>query len=355
MMASFRYRFARPLTLALLFAATACQAARAATLWETGAGPIQVLFEDWARAFGQANPDVRVETATEDGGAGQDGIDGARAPIVALDHYPDDGLMRRSPGMLAIPLAVDSQMVTYNVPGLNGSHLRFSGAVLADIYRGKIRYWNDPEIVKLNPTARLPGATIVPIHRTDACADTLLFTWFLSRSAPDWAATLPHGPAIDWPVGVSSLAAEGNQGVIDLLQRTAYGLAYVGFSFRKPVNKAGLGVALLQNRAGIFTLPTSLTIGAALDGARDEAPHDGRLDLVFRPGENVYPMVTCWYAIVRAEQPDPWTAQDLKAFLRWVVQPGGGNAEQFLRRVSVLPLPASVRRQSEAQIDKISG
>ena len=58
--------------------------------------------------------------------------------------------------MMNIPLAISSQMVNYNLPGMAKSHLRLSGPVLAEIFKGKITVWNDLAIKALNPRVRTP-------------------------------------------------------------------------------------------------------------------------------------------------------------------------------------------------------
>lgn len=345
-----------PITaLAVSFTLTAGPHAAAVTLRETGSSLLTALFAAWGPAYAKANPDVQVATATAAAAESLAQTDAGQAEIAAADLYLTDDLTKSHTGMLNIPLVTTSQIVNYNLPGLNGNHLKLTGPVLAGIYRGKITKWNDPEIAKLNPTVKLPDSTIVPIHRSDDSDDTYIFTRFLSLSAPDWAEELPYGTSINWPAGASSRAAEGNQGMVNLLRQTPYALAYVAFAFKKDTDKARLGEALLQNRAGSFTLPTPHTISATLENAGANVSDDGRLDLVFLPGEQSYPMVACGYALVRAMQPNPQSAQDLKAFLRWAVQPNGGNADQFLRRIAAFPLPARLRGVSEAQIDRISG
>ena len=103
--------------------------------------------------------------------------------------------------MLNIPLAISSQMVNYNVPGLNDEHLKFSGPGLAGIYSGKIKFWDDAAIAKLNPGVKLPHNTIVPVHRTDGSGDTFIFTQSCLDSAPEWAKTVGYGTTVSWPVG----------------------------------------------------------------------------------------------------------------------------------------------------------
>ncbi|HEY2528131.1 MAG TPA: hypothetical protein VGJ20_09320 [Xanthobacteraceae bacterium] len=87
--------------------------------------------------------------------------------IGASDAYLTNALTLAYPSILYIPLAISSQLVNYNVPGLNKQHLKLSGPVLAGIYRGKVKYWDDPAIAEINPRLKLPHNAIVPVHRTD--------------------------------------------------------------------------------------------------------------------------------------------------------------------------------------------
>ena len=86
----------------------------------------------------------------------------------------------RNPDILNIPLAISSQAINYNLPGLGNAHIKLSGPILAGIYSGKITKWNAPAIRAANPGVDLPAHKIIPIHRVDGSGDTFIFTQYLS-------------------------------------------------------------------------------------------------------------------------------------------------------------------------------
>lgn len=343
------------LSAALAVGATAPAMAQGQRLIETGSSLLYPLFNIWVPAYVQQHAGAQITTQSTGSGTGISQAVSGLVQIGASDAYLSNALTKQHPEMLNIPLAISSQMVNYNVSGLNGTHLKLSGPVLAGIYQGHITKWNDPAIAKLNPGAQLPASTIVPIHRTDGSGDTFIFTQYLSDTTPSWKNTQAYGTTISWPSVAGGLGAEGNEGMVNTLKQTANSIAYIGISFRKPIEDAQLGEAALENRAGKFILPDAQTVQDAANADIRQTPANERISLIFASGANAYPIINYEYAIVKGHQADAQTAQELKQFLGWAISPEGGNASQFLDQVGFVPLPASVRKLSAAQIQKISG
>lgn len=343
------------LAFGLLLACAYTASARAddVTLAETGSTLMLPLLQAWAQGYARTNPALHVRTAGSGSGAGiMAAIDGT-AELGASDAYMSDLDVQHHPGILNIPLAISAQTVNYNLPGLVAP-LRLSGPVLAGIYGGAIRSWNAPQIAAINPGVALPAHPIVPIRRSDASGDTFIFTQFLSFATPDWESGPGYGTGISWPAAVASApSAAGNEGVVQLLARTPYGLAYVGGSFAGAIADARLGAALLQNASGRYVQPTPQTIAAAAAALTPRTPPDERLTLAFAPGEDAYPLINYEYAIVRAVQADAARAAALRDFLLWAVTPGQGNDAAYLDPVHFIPLPPAIRALSEIQIASI--
>jgi phosphate transport system substrate-binding protein len=346
-----------PAVIGLLcgLACLATQPAQSAdlALVETGSTLMQPLMKSWAEGYGKIQSDVRITTA---GTGSSDGIAAAitgTAQIGASDAYMTDPDVMRHPGLLNIPLAISAQTINYNLPNQTAP-LRLSGPILAGIYSGKIRTWRAPEIAALNPGVTLPDHPIVPIRRADGSGDTFVFTQFLTFSTPDWEAGPAYGLTIDWPVVPGALAATGNDGVIDLLGRTPYGIAYIGGSFADEIAKVELETAVLQNESGEFVTPTKETITAAAASLTPRTPADERLTLAFAPGAKAYPLINYEYAIVQEHQKDPATAAALRDFLLWTVMPFNGTQASYLDPVHFIALPTPIRALTEAQIAKIN-
>jgi phosphate transport system substrate-binding protein len=333
----------------------ASHAASAQTrLLETGSSLLYPLFNLWVPVYAKSHPGVQITTQSTGSGTGIAQAVGGIAQIGASDAYMSDAQVRMHP-MLNIPLTISSQMVNYNIPGLNNRHLKLSGPVLADIYSGKVRYWDDPALRELNPGVRLPHELIVPVHRTDGSGDTFIFSQYLSFSTPSWNNSVGYGTTISWPAVEGGIGAEGNPGMVNACKGTPYSIAYIGVSFERIIKEKGLGEALLKNRSGRFVLPTPRTIQAAVSAMAAHTPADERISLIFAPGAESYPIINYEYAIVNAHQADATVASAVKTFFLWAMSTSGGNAPHFMRQVGFVPLPPAIVKLSEAQIAKIHG
>jgi phosphate transport system substrate-binding protein len=224
--------------------------------------------------------------------------------------------------------------------------------VLAGIYTGAIKTWNDPAIAKLNPNTPLPANPIVTVHRTDGSGDTFLFTQFLNASAPSvWA--LHYGTTVAWPALPGATGANGNAGMVSTAQTVPYSIIYVGISYRSQAGQAGLHEAALVNKAGKAVVSSPASVIAAVSATVSSTPPDERKSLIFGDGAGSYPIINYEYAIVKQAQPTPDLAAALKTFLSWAISPAGGNATATLSQAQFTPLPAAIRTMSAAQINTI--
>ena len=320
------------------------------SLLETGSTLLYPLFNLWVPDYTAKNPGVKITTQSTGSGTGQAQAVNGAAQLGASDAYLSDAQMQKTPGMLNIPLAISAQQINYNLPGVTG--LKLSGPVLAKIY-SQSTYWDDPDIARLNPGVKLPHEKIIPIHRSDGSGDTFIFTQYLSFSTPSWKDGPGFGTNVSWPAVPEAIGAKGNDGMVSALEQNKYSIAYVGISWLAQATKAGLGEALLQNRDGNFVLPTADTIKAAADALFDKTPKDERISLIFAPGAQSYPIINYEYVIVKQKQPDADTAKAIKDFLTWGLDPNNGGAASYLDKVHFQPLPASIVKLSQDQINSI--
>ncbi len=347
-------------TLALMGILTSCSRQGAGpsgpqsiTLNETGSSLLYPLFNLWVPAYTQDNPSVRITPQSTGSGTGiAQAVEGI-VQIGASDAYISDAQMKQHPDMLNIPLAISMQMVNYNLPGLNKDHLKMSGPVLAGIYEGKIRYWDDVAIRKLNPGVHLPHHGIIPVHRTDGSGDTFIFTQYLSFSTPAWNKSVGYGTTVSWPPVSGGIGAVGNPGMVTAIQDNPYSIAYIGTSFQDAIEKAQLGIAALENHDGKFVLPEAKTAAAAAAVMVPKTPKDQRISLIFASGPDSYPIINYEYALVNRQQPSAEMAAALRKFFTWAISPSGGNAPHFMEAVHFVPLPDAVAQLSAAQIAEI--
>ncbi len=204
------------------------------SLIETGSTLLYPLFNLWVPGYNQTYPGVTIQTGGTGSGTGISDATNGTADIGASDAYLAPSNVSASPGLKNIPLAISSQLVTYNIPGVS-AHLKLSGSVLSQIYQGKITNWNNSAITALNTGVTLPNLPIVTLHRADSSGDTFLFTQFLSKTDPSgWGATVAFNTTVQWPNAPGALGETGNSGMVTGCKATPGCIAYVGHQLPDP-------------------------------------------------------------------------------------------------------------------------
>ena len=321
-------------------------------LSETGATELYPLLNQWVPAYHSKYPNVSISTGATGSGAGISQAAAGTVNIGASGAYLSDGDMSAHKGLMNIALAVSAEQVNYNLPGVSG-HLKLNGKVLAAMYEGTIKTWNDPQIAALNPGVNLPATPVVPLHRSDGAGDTFVFTQYLSKQDPDgWGKRPAFGTTVDFPAVPGALGENGAGGMVTGCAQTPGCVAYIGTSYSDQASQKGLGEAELGNASGNYLLPDPQSIGAEAAGFASQTPANQVISLINGPVANGYPIVNYEYAVVYSGQKDAATAQTMQAFLNWVVT--DGNASSFLDQEHMQPLPAAVEKLSDAQIAKIS-
>jgi len=326
----------------------------AGTVTETGSTLLYPLFNLWVGGYNTTYPSVTVQTAGTGSGTGISDAENGTIDIGASDAYLAPSVTTASPDLKNIPLAISSQIVTYNVPGVL-SHLKLTGKVLSAIYQGTITKWNASQIASLNPGITLPSIPIVTLHRSDSSGDTFLFTQFLSKTDPSgWGAKIAYNTTVPWPAAPGALGETGNSGMVTGCKATPGCIAYVGISYLTQALQAGLGYASLQNAKGQYEVPTAASIAAEAASFVAKTPASGTISLIYGPAATGYPIVNYEYAIVSNKQPSSTTAKGIRSLLEWAINPKLGAATTYLAQVNFQPLPAKVEAQSVKQILGIS-
>ncbi|CAF0702622.1 phosphate ABC transporter substrate-binding protein PstS [Candidatus Methylacidithermus pantelleriae] len=299
------------------------------------------LYSKWFNEYQHVDPTVRFNYQSIGSGGGQRQILERTVDFGASDAPMSDENLAKAPGkILHIPTVGGAVVVTYHLPG--NPKLKLTGPVLADIFLGKITKWTDPQITRLNPTAKLPDADIVVVHRSDGSGTTYIWTDYLCSVSPEWKERVGKGTSVNWPVG---LGAKGNEGVTGQVKQTPNSIGYVELIY---AIQNRLPVAAIQNQAGVFIEPTLDSITAAFEGAT--IPDDFRFSLVNPPGEKAYPIAGATWLLVYAEQKDPQKGKKLVEFLRWALTDG----EKIAKSLHYAPLPESLRQRVLAKINEIT-
>ncbi len=320
------------------------------TVTETGSTLMYPLFNLWAGGFNEKYPSVTIQTAGTGSGTGISEAANGTIDIGASDAYLSPSVASASPHLLNIPLAISSQIVAYNIPGVL-SHLKLSGKVLSEIYQGQITKWNDSAIASANPGVTLPATPIVTLHRSDSSGDTFLFTQYLSKAdASGWGAKIGYNTTVPWPAAPGALGETGNSGMVSGCKATPGCIAYVGISYLTQSLQAGLGYAALGNAKGQYEVPTQATIAAEAAGFLKKTPANGTISLIYGNIPGGYPIVNYEYAIVSNQQSSSSTAKTIRSVLEWSVNKNYGNNSSYLSQVNFQPLPSKVVAQSLKQI-----
>jgi len=237
---------------------------------------------------------------------------------------------RQSGGdVMHIPLALGGIVPAYNLPGIDNP-LRLSGPVLAGIYLGEIKKWNDPGLREINPGVDLPDQEIAVIHRADSSGSTFIFTDFLSKASKDWQDKIGTSASPKWAVGVG---AKGNEGIVEAIAKRPGAIGYVELLH---VLQSKIKFGSVKNKAGNYILASLESVVAAVEGAPADIPPDLRFSLTYTPGKEAYPICGCTWAILFVRQPDG-QGQRLVDFLRWVAQAGQEyNTDLFYARLPPL-------------------
>ena len=215
----------------------------------TGAGATfpAPLYQQWFQEY-QNKTGVAINYQPIGSGGGIKNISAKAVDFGASDAPMNDDEMKAAPGILHIPTVAGAVCVAYNVPGVP-AHLHLTGPVIANIYQGTVKTWNDPAITALNPGNALPNTPIVACHRSDGSGTTNIFTTYLSEVSPAWKTSAGSGKSVKWPNG---LGGKGNSGVAQLLQQNAGSVGYVELAYAMQ-NK--ISFADVQTRRVTLSLP----------------------------------------------------------------------------------------------------
>lgn len=325
----------------------------AVTLSEAGSSLLYPFLQVLEAPLHTQYSNITLSPAAGGSGLGiSEAIDGT-ADMGGSDAYLSNGQMSTNPTLMNIPIAVSSQAVNYNLPGIK--NLRLSGSVLAQIYSGQITKWNDTAIAALNPGVGLPATGIVPVHRVDSSGDTFIFTSFLSATNTTWANGPGFSTSVNWPSVPTAVTANGNPGMVQTCQTTPGCIAYIGISAESLATAANLGEAELENQAGSFVQPNPTTVDAAVTAGSGNIPNDLAASLIYQPGAQSYPIVNFEYIVVKSSQSSSNLAQAIRTFLAYAISPTGGSSPTDLAKKDFEALPAVVVPRVESAIAKITG
>ncbi len=264
-----------------------------------------------------------------------------------VDFGATDGPMNESQiqavnaNVLHIPTVLGAVVVTYNLPSLGDTKLKFDGNLLVDIFMGRVNKWNDAKIAALNPGVKLPDIDLIVVHRSDGSGTTYVFTDYLNKFSREWKDKVGYATSVNWPVG---LGGKGNEGVTQQVKQVEGALGYVELIYALS-NK--LPYAQVKNASGNFSTPSLESVTAAAAGIKLPKETDFRVSITNAPGADAYPIASFTWLLVKKDNKDAEKAKLIKDFLTWMITP---EAQKMAAELHYAPLPAPVVTLIEARL-----
>ena len=308
----------------------------------TGAGSTFVypVLSAWSADYAtNGGPNVNYQSIGSGGGISM--IKEGTVEFGATDK-PLDPKELAEAGLAQFPVVIGGIVPVTNIAGVDPGKLHLTGPLLADIYAGKIKKWNDPAIVKINAGVKLPDAAITAVHRSDGSGTTYNFTHYLSQVSPSWSSKFGEGTTVPWEGGVGG---KGNEGVAGYVKQIANSIGYVEYAYVKQNN---MNWASLQNAAGNFVAPNAQTFQAAAATADWSKAEDFDLVMTNAPGPDAYPIAASTFVLMYKQPKDPAASKAALDFFSWALENGQPQAE----KLDYVPLPPDLVKTIEEYIAK---
>jgi phosphate transport system substrate-binding protein len=301
------------------------------------------IYSKWFDEYHKIHSNVQINYQSIGSGGGIRQVTNQTVFFGATDGPMTNDQLQAAPGkILHFPMVLGAVVPVYNIPNV-GQELKFSGAVLADIFLGKITKWNDPAIAKLNAGVQLPGTDITVVHRSDGSGTTYIWVDFLSKTSPEFKSKVGVATSVNWPAGVGG---KGNEGVSGLVTQTPGSIGYVELIYALQ-NKTSYGS--VQNLAGEFVKASVESVTAAAAVAAKQMPPDFRVSVTNAPGPGVYPISSFTWLLLYENPKDKNASKVMVDFVKWALADG----QKFAASLGYAPLPPEVVKLELAALDRV--
>jgi phosphate ABC transporter phosphate-binding protein len=313
----------------------------------TGGGSsfVAPMMKKWAGAYQQAHK-VEIDYTSSGSGNGVSQMIEGNNDFGCTDAPMNDEQLKKAAGkngdVIHVPIVMGGVVPFYNLPDVK-KPLRFTGPVLADIYLGKIKKWNDDALKSLNQGIELPDTPITVARRSDASGTSFIFTDYLSKVSPEWKEKVGASTEPKWPVGVGAAKSDG---VAGLVSGTPGTIGYVELIYA--LDKKNLSVGVVQNKAGEFVTASLESVTAAAAGLKD-VPDDLRFSLTDADGKEAYPIAGTTWMVLYVKQPAD-KAEKLKAMATWMTHDG----QEMNKELHYARIPAALADKVDKVVAKIS-
>ena len=311
-------------------------AAQAQDITGAGASFVFPVMSKWSSEYAAANQGrVNYQSIGSGGGiaqakAGTIDFGSTDAPLASADLAQSK--------LAQFPSVVGGVVPVVNLRGISAGQLRLTGPVIAEIYLGQIRTWNDPQITALNPGLALPATAIRVVYRSDGSGTTYNFVHYLSQISPAWQQKVGVGTAVRWPTG---FGGRGNEGVSAYVKQLQGSIGYVELSYATTNN---LTYAAMQNAAGQWVQPSIASFRAAADSADWASAEDFNLVITNAPGEASWPIAATNFILVPLRPRDAARGAATLNYFEWAYANGDASAEAL----GYVPLPDALVERVKA-------
>ena len=328
-------------------ATTSGAASAGPTLTINGAGATfpYPIYSKWFDTYHAAHPNVAINYQSIGSGGGIKQLLAQTVFFGASDMPMTEEQLKSAPGpILHFPTVLGGVVPVYNLGGNAKVPLRFSGPLLADIYLGKIRKWNDPAIAKVNPGVALPDLDIAAVHRSDGSGTNFIFCDFLSKTSPEFKQKVGASTSVQWPAGVG-VGGKGNEGVSGLVKQTPGAIGYVELIYAL---QNGMPFGAMQNKAGTFVTASLESVTAAATGVT--MPDDFRVSITDPDGKDAYPIASFTWMLLQQNPTDKQRGKMMVDFMKWALTDG----QKECQALSYAPLPKVVVDKELQALGKVS-
>jgi phosphate transport system substrate-binding protein len=324
-----------------------------ATINGAGSTFIFPLMDTWRVAYQKVNPNVNINYQSIGSGGGVKQFTAKTIDFGATDAPLSVQEQQTTKGAVHIPVTVGSVVAAYNIPSMPNKGLKLTGPILADIFVGKIKKWNDSQIQTINPGVSLPANDIVVVHRSDGSGTTYVWTDYLSKISPQWSQQVGKGKSVPWPAGI---AAPGNEGVANAIKGTPNTIGYIELAYALTTK---MPYAFLQNKVGKFIEPSLDSTKAAVTASATQLPKGdaswASVSLVNSLGDTCYPIASFVYVLLYKELStnpgiDQTKARALTAFFTWSIADG----QKLAPNLEYVPLPDQVVKLDQDTIKSLT-
>jgi phosphate transport system substrate-binding protein len=300
------------------------------------------IYSKWFNEYHNQHPDIEINYQSIGSGGGIRQVTAGTVDFGASDGpMSDEQLASSKVKILHLPTVLGAVVPAYNIPGFKGE-LKFTPAIIAGIYLGKINSWNDAAIAKENAGVSLPNQPIIVVHRSDGSGTTYIFTDYLSKISADWKGQVGKGTSVNWPVG---MGAKGNEGIAGMIRQMEGAFGYVELIYALQNN---ITYGSVKNTAGNF-VKASLDSTTAAAASMKTMPADFRVSITDAPGKEAYPICSFTWLLVPADWKDKSKQKVFVDFLNWMLDQG----QTMTSQLNYAPLPDAVKQKEREAIKTI--